>query len=185
MECSSADSKEEMRWNPEGSIKMKKKFTSLNHSYKSSINVHIFTHQNDFFTILRILFLSNVSEQYLGYTPTKHWFDIRVVYFSVIHCHRFITRTKEVGLISVIISSNYLIWTWSYFSIGPKSKMDNRPCMLVTDDNSEVWSRFSKLFPGYNPCQYTREKEIFILETAVSENNGIVCCLRDMVYRPR
>jgi hypothetical protein len=98
-----------MRWNAEGSIKMKKKFASLNHPYKSSINVRIFTHQNDCFTIVRFLLLSNVSEQYFGYRPTKHWIDIRRVHFSVIHHHRFLTQT-EVGIIPVTMFSNSLIW---------------------------------------------------------------------------
>jgi hypothetical protein len=36
--------------------------------------------------------------------------------------------------------------------------MDNLPGMLVTDDNSDIRSRFSKFFPGYNPYQYTTKK---------------------------
>jgi len=41
------DSKEEMRWKAQVSIKMKKKFVFLNHPYKFSISVRIVKHKKD------------------------------------------------------------------------------------------------------------------------------------------
>lgn len=174
MECSSTDLKEEMRWNAEGSIKMKKKFASSNLSYKSSINIRIFTHQNDCFATVRFLLLSNVSEKYFGCTATKPWFDIWIVYFNITHSHHFTRYTKEVRLMSVIIPQIIWFGPETVFSLAQNPKW-------ATENNSEIRSRFSKFFPGYNPNQYTQEKKMFILGTAVSENIGIFCWLSDMV----
>jgi hypothetical protein len=71
MQCSSADSKEEMRWKAEGSIKMKKKFTSSNHPYKSRPRVRNFRQQEDCFITVRFLVLYNASDKHFGHGLTE------------------------------------------------------------------------------------------------------------------
>jgi hypothetical protein len=52
LQRSCSDSKEEMRWKAQGSLKMEKNFVFLNHSYKFNISVRIVKHKKDCITTM-------------------------------------------------------------------------------------------------------------------------------------